>query len=284
MRHRYSEDEPRDDHGRWTDGGGSGDGGGSESVSTTPEGIPRPEWVTGISRQVKQDLNYDGPITTTTMEPPKFTVNGVQYQAAGQAFLDTGKIMMFTKGLGQFSTHDSVAGVVAHEIQHQKFQKAMDRHAAERVLILNLPKEQDVMRADGTLKPPYDEKYPNYNDMEKALWMPDSQSWMQGDGVSDYSLNYWIDYDEKRKAGTDGLATFNARQLAMHETLAEMARIKYQTGEFPRHMGPDLLRFRPTLPDGSPAPKPTAEETRKLTTQWRELFRTVDRVNKRISF
>ncbi|HEV7432144.1 MAG TPA: hypothetical protein VGN77_03810, partial [Steroidobacteraceae bacterium] len=70
--------------------------------------------------------------------------------------------------------------------------------------------------------------------------------------------------------------------IAMHETLAEMAKIKYMTGKFPGHYGysrriSERLKGTATTSEGY-VPKTKGEA--KGTTLWRTLYRTVDDIHK----
>jgi hypothetical protein len=88
------------------------------------------------------------------------------------------------------------------------------------------------------------------------------------DGVSEYSYEYWLNWKDK-----GGASQFWAGQLALHETLAEMARIKYDTGKFPDHMGERIISWR-----GEDVPKPSQAEMDKNAKLWRDLYRAVDKV------
>jgi SprT-like family len=269
----YDESQhPRDEHGRWTDSGSAPEG----SIADFGEGgVPHAEHVTNIAREVKNNIGYHGPIVTTTIDPPLFGVAGQQYRVAGTANLQSGLIKLYTKGM-KWHTNDEIAGIVAHEIEHQKFQRAKAAHDAEfKALMEKYPPDPltrpEIMRADGLLNPPYDKEFPNYQDFEKYYHLPDTNELRQGDGVSGYSFDWW-------KAQ---LANESNKEQAVHETLAEMAKEKYLTGKFPTHVGPSLLRFRPSV-DGEPAPKPSQAEQDRLTKMWRDLYDAVERISERI--
>jgi len=208
-----------------------------------------------------------------------------EFDAAGSANLQTGKITLYPQGLTGFGT--SIGGVTAHEIEHIKFQTALDKHQAEYRLAEAEPGpppnpasehwweqrggKDAVFRPDGTLWPPYDQKYPNYQAMEKAFRMHTWEDFAKSDGVSDYSYDWWKNWKDQK--------TFQGRPIsyeqAVYETLAEIARIKYQTGLFPDHMGERIISWR-----GEDKPPPTKVEMVKNRAVWRELFRTVEKVYK----
>lgn len=281
----FDPDEPRDEQGRWTDGGGS-DGGGdslaSEGEKPTSSGAVTIEQAKAAVSRVASKLEYTGPINVRDDDPPTFELNGQKYNYAGAAYRPAGVM----GGSGEKAGHIDIwtknmssaelDGLIAHEIEHQKYNKALEASTLEFREILELPIPpsgvRDAVRADGTLNPPYDQQFPNYQDMAKAQHLPDSKSWMIGDGVSGYSMQWWIANDERTAS----------KESAMHETLAEMAAAKLTTGKFPEHTGFSLLRFRKN-DDGSFKPKPTEKEQAELTKQWRDLYRAVDRINKRLA-
>jgi hypothetical protein len=198
---------------------------------------------------------------------------------------DEGRIRMYLDHLNE----NCVAGVMAHEIEHFKFQHARNAYNAEYDAMMKEPGPAPdpnaesfpqrrgghfaVMNAMGELRPPYDEKYPIYTLLQKQFEGVDEYA--RGDGVSKYSATYWKawhNYDERGGVTTD---------IAMHETLAEMARHKYLTGKFPEHYGYSAVinernESRPT-PEGEDF-VPNQGNKAAGTLKWRTLYRTVDRL------
>ena len=218
---------------------------------------------------------------------PEFEVNGVKMKAAGTAAIsegDKGKIRMYFDQLNE----TSVVGVMVHEIEHFKFQHALDAYQAETDAMMKDPGpapdpnaesypqrrggSHAVMNAMGELRPPYDKKYPIYTAMHEA-YSKDVMAFALGDGVSAYSAAYWKEWHSK----TGNVAT----SIAVHETLAEMARIKYVTGKFPEHYGfSPVIRERneaKPLPEGEIV-VPKGEGAKAGTALWRNLYRTVDKL------
>jgi len=262
--------------GQFAGGGGGGSGGGASASGESK--LPHAEHVAGIIKDVMRKVDYTGSYMVIPGEGPHFEVAGQHYKTAGTANLKTGLITIYTGAFPATTSveadrDDDIAGVVAHEIEHEKFQRAKEAHDREfDALMVKYPAGAfDIMRADGLLKPPYDKEFPNYQDYEKYFHLPDTVELRQGDGVSDYSFNWW-----KAQQGNEA-----TKEQATHETLAEMAKGKYLTGSFPGHIGPSLIRFRPTV-DGEPAPKPSPQETKRLIQMWRDLYDAVDRINERI--
>lgn len=236
----YNPDEARDESGKWTAGGG----GASDSLQGTID-------------KVSRDLGYEGTIAVSN-ETKTFALNGQTMNYAGSAQLDSGQITIYTNQVSS----TTAAGVIAHEIEHVKFQNALDSYRSESS---HIPPGE--IRADGSLRPGLaGAVFPNYTAMHEALFKHGMDAFAASDGVSDYSYEYWKGWKEG-KIGTE---------LALHETLAEMARIKYTTGSFPEHYGERILAYR-----GVDTPKPSAAKMQEGARRWRELYRTVESVHKR---
>jgi hypothetical protein len=225
--------------------------------------------------QVSKDMGFDpAAIYIDNGEPSKFELNGKQYQAAGLAYTNKiGKDALLITLYSKNTSPASVDGVIAHEIEHIKYETAINRYNAERAkVIAEVPPEggmDQVMRADGSLKPPYDQKYPAYTAMHEAYYGRQSfTDFAAADGVSDYSYDWWLNWKEGSDRGTP-----SASRSAVHETLAEMARVKYETGKFPDHMGERILSWR-----GPDTPKPSQAQMDANAKVWRDLYRAVDKV------
>jgi len=261
----YDESEhPRDDHGRWTDAGG---GGGAEAAPAV--GMSHEKIQAAIKNVAKYHDFDPGRIEISDGEH-NFELGGTARSAAGVAY--TSKVTSYgTQRPGDtlitiYSRHvtpETVEGVISHEIEHIKFQHALKRHKLEwnAVNALAVPTD-DLMYADGRLKPPYDEKYPAYQAIETAFYMPSTEQFAAADGVSNYSYDWWL---EQRANNATKVQT-------AHETLAEMARIKYESGKFPDHMGERILSWR------GEDNKPSQAEIAANAKLWRDLYRAVDKV------
>ena len=88
--------------------------------------------------------------------------------------------------------------------------------------------------------------------------MIDPDVFAESDGLSDYSFNWW-------KAWKEGKATTH---LAMHETLAEMARLKLE-GTPIEHMGQRILSYR--------TKKPTKKDVAKAAKVWSDLYDMIEK-------
>jgi hypothetical protein len=282
----YDESQhPRDDHGRWTDaGGGDGDGTSSESGRSPEQEAAHVRLVLHTGRAVAKELGYDASkVSIGAQESPdaKFVLNGREYKAAGLAYTTgpaKGMIKLFPK---QISEYEMTKGITAHEVEHQKFQSAMDKFKEEKERARAEPGpppdpngkywwqraggQDAVFTPDDSLRSPYDEKYPVYVSMHEAFGKRSFDDFMKSDGVSDYSYEYWKQFKNE--------VTNAHYRSAMHETLAEMGRIKYETGKFPDHMGERIISWR-----GEDKPKPSQKEMDANAKLWRDLYRTVEKV------
>jgi hypothetical protein len=227
------------------------------------------------SRKVATELGYDPKLVSLgpEAEPYKFELNGRKYLAAGIAHIS--KLSTQWRHIKlwpeQMLDIGSVPGVVAHEIEHQKFQHALDAYKADIDKVMKEPGpapdpnhpyfwgkrggSDAVMKPDGGLREPYDKQYPIYTAFHAAYQAPGSGDlFMKSDGVTNYSHEYWKGW----KTGT------TKTDSAFHETLAEMARVKYETGKFPDHLGLDKDETKANRAAGA-----------KL---WRDLYRVVEKI------
>jgi hypothetical protein len=271
----YNPDQPRDDHGRWTSGGASVV---DEHVDTGPAREykgPSAFHVADWAGKVKDDLGYRGSFMVDSNEPEKFKVGEQTYAKAGQFDPRNKLITLYTQGM-KWSTADDIRGIMAHEVEHAKFDRAKEAHDAEWKEIMKIPADprHDAVRPDGLLNAPYDKQFPNYQEFERAYFLPFTESWRLTDGVSNYSVDWW-------KAQLGGTAR---SEQAINETLAEMAKAKYTTGSLPEHWGPRMLMFQGRNAATGEYIKPTAEEIGRGTKQWRELYHAIDNINRRLDW
>ena len=259
------------------------------------EAETRKAWMKSQSTAVATTLGFDASRIDIVEGTRTFEVNGVQHTAAGDAdiynlYHPEGRIRLYAE---QIRGADALAGITAHEVEHFKFQDAINRSRADRDKMFADPGpapdpehkywwgkkggSDAVMNPSGGLREGYDKKYPDYSKMHEALHAPLMQDFSEGDGVSKYSAEYW-------KAFKDGKVSF---EIAMHETLAEMAKAKFLTGKFPPHFG-----YSPVINERQQAestakgksedfpPKLPAAQKAKGEKVWRRLYRTVDAMYK----
>jgi len=265
---KFDPNQPRDDDGRWTDTGG----GTISEPSGDPQGMSH-ENVQKVVNEVAKDLDFDPTMIEIVDGKQTFELNGLMRSAAGLARTD--KIGKDEKVITIFANNvnfGNVDGVIAHEIEHIKYETALNRYRTDFNAIMAEPgKTDDVMRADGSLKPAYADKYPAYTVMHEALHSHGTMAFATSDGVSDYSYEWWNRWIDRGKHGVDA-------KSAMHETLAEMARVKYTTKEFPDHMGERVISYRERLSGSETPPKPSKAQIEKNAKLWRNLYGAVDKV------
>jgi hypothetical protein len=158
----------------------------------------------------------------------QFQLGGQSFYYAGACDIKTGLITIWPGVAGEH-----MPGVMAHEIEHAKFQEALNKYSEETSRLTKDHRKdddgKDVMRADGTVRDAFKSDYPITVALQNSYEAPPSRPgkdfgstrMYKDDGVSPYSRMWW-DAWNKGEAKTS---------QAMHETMAEMARIKFETGK-----------------------------------------------------
>ena len=184
-------------------------------------GAEHAQKILGASQASAKLLGYDPQMVEASNEDHEFHVGKETKSryAAGLAFLNTGKIMVFPR---QIPTPELAVSVMAHEVMHQKYQTVLNAVEAERKEMMKDPDTLRAMRPDGSLSAPLDAKYPLYSRFVKH----DNQQVerAKSDGITEYSRAYWT---QAAPGVSDRTVSIPA---ANHETLAEMARVLTDTG------------------------------------------------------
>lgn len=251
----YNPDEPRDEHGKWTaSAGGSHTAPGRPDVHVSDQvHADAGKMVSDRAAAVAKTLDYPTEKMFISDKEHTFELNGTQRTAAGMYWHDSDMIELAAQKLtfaqdGKLYPN-GIAGVTAHEIMHAKFEALQKDYRAERDAMTNdpdykatLPKWEDVpgsheghqravyppgikldafMKPDGTLQEPYASRYPVYTKYtDTMIRAGGTEGFAKTDGVSSYSKDYWTDW-ANGKTSTDH---------ALHETLAEIARLRYEHG------------------------------------------------------
>lgn len=271
----FNPDEPRDDHGRWTTGMLAKVGG-------------KAEWIRQKIDTIAEQLGYPKEKIFMSDATHTFDVNGKHYTSGGVAFTraggmigeypehyEKGDIVIF--GRPGFDQDFPVRGIVAHEIEHQKFQTVFDQYIkedgeiiAEQQALLDKGlkgkayREASPADENDVVKPESVSRYPTLAALQPFLGLdklPNKEDGptklAQEDGVSNYSKQYW---DEFAAGGG------RQRLAAIHETLGEMSRLREE-----HELGPkdDML-------------KETDGPTTYVAPIWMGLFHAVDEQYKRI--
>jgi hypothetical protein len=178
-----------------------------------------------IARETAEKNDFNPDNIDYTYEDKEFKLGEATYKYAGSYQWGSPAITLYMPQL----TEKTIAGVTAHEIAHRKFDHLIRARQAEYNAMMadpGPPPNPDsehiwerrggtdaMMKADGMLRPPYDQKYPLYQEWERIQNMRPTLS--ETDGVSPYSRAYWEDWHKGGATKTD---------LATHETIAEMSK------------------------------------------------------------
>lgn len=217
----YDPNEKRDEHGRWTSGG-------AEQNLSPDEEYQAQWWVKenqnpGVREHVSKivaELGYDPAKVYYEDTHETFEVAGKPYVSAGCAWTSNGGIRggkVYEIGDITINARRQIDDtLVAHEVQHQKFQVAMDKYNADRdaIRIMEDPSSGNtrVLNADDTVKPEFKKDYPAFDKLHR-FFTQDFQKLAKQDGITDYSKQYWKGWKEGSVSSW----------LAMHETMAEIS-------------------------------------------------------------
>jgi hypothetical protein len=291
----FNPDEPRDFHGRWT----ASETGEAHTAPGMPFVRVDDPAQTDIAKHLAEQaadvakaLDFDPAKINVTDQERTFELNGQTHHAAGTYHPDTDTINLYSKQLvhgTQFERSFANSGLIAHEIEHAKFQALLNDYKSEYEALqkdpdyeaskptwekapgaddgttrpVYGPRTDTFMHPDGRLKEPYAERYPVYSAYTdtfiKAGGIHDH--FAKTDGVSHYSKEWWTDW-ANGKAQTDS---------AMHETLAEMARIKYTGGSY--------MHFKEGKEpiDGKKVYFATTKGSpKRVSREWAELYKLVE--------
>lgn len=187
---KYSEDQERDERGRWTAGGGGSEGFSLEDHQENINNYGKFKDAATCQKacdEIAAKLGYQGKIIAT-MDRHDFQLNGQKHYAAGAFYPGNKDIKIFVNDCRA----KYIEGVLAHEVQHAKWDnvvRKMDAPTYARIgPLLDDKAVRDELRAK--------------------------------DGVSEYSKAYW-------EAEAKGERPFT---LAANETLAEMAHNETRFG------------------------------------------------------
>lgn len=224
---RFDPSQPRDETGKWTDGGGSdgGDGdlpraGGPPSKVSNPAAYAKHRaMVEDVVANVAADRGYDPDLVEVSDKVDGIKIGGRPSYAAGVANIKTGKITMFPRVI---NNAQHARGTMVHEVAHQEFQAVLNAQAEQ--LRAALADKTVKFDKDNNLDAASAKKYPIAARFQKHSGKA-RETRMVEDGVTPYSEQWWGQaYTDKTKV-----------MAAQHETIAEMARIEDETGTLPGH-------------------------------------------------
>lgn len=184
---KFSEDQERDEHGRWTSGGGATHHrAGPVTTEEYLRHVPSPVTEERV-RALAEKLDYPTDKVVVSQVAEKFELNGRTAEEAAHADSSTGIVTVVARD----QTDRQLAGVMAHEIEHQKFESWRHDNAA------------------------------NDLDIEKLA---------VSDGITPYSREYWdAFFNDMVSMGIRGALGTGKFVTAVNETLAEMARLNMNT-------------------------------------------------------
>ena len=184
------------------------------------EDTRRAEFESKVRQMAKAEGVDPDKVVVDWDKQPEFDLNGTKYRTAGEAYIHTDKhITVYQRVMAPYSDAD-LAGLMAHEAEHVKFQTVLEKYSEERQAlvkderkaILN-GREVDIMKSDGSLRLGYEKDYPVYSKLQPIDELQ-YEKLEKDDGVTQYSRDWWAAY----KGGKA------SRHQAVHETMAEIAR------------------------------------------------------------
>lgn len=245
----FNPDQARDDHGRWTDGGGSSSGTITSDDDLLGElgaqGELRFRMVERRSKEIAAQMGVSPSIIHVVhKEPRAFTVGNQQFHEAGHYDPRTGMIEINVQG--SYDDRMSVTnGIAAHEVSHAIYDAARLAQQAEHKEISDLSEAETkrLFRASGYVRPEFQaevhERWPvsamfyrhlgdPYMETEDeqrggSRYIKKTEQLAKDDGVSDYSRSYWQEDLLKQSGGTE---------RAVNETLAETVRHQMAEGSW----------------------------------------------------
>lgn len=196
---KFDPNQPRDDDGRWTDGG---------AVGTEP--IISEEDRENLVDAIISEIGFDPSAASYQGSGYEFEVGGTKCTAIGDYNPETGEIRIYS---GAFRSDELLRSVVAHEHQHHVYTIVEKKYHDELQDIMRRGMAgEDIIKPSGELREQYKEQYKIY-----AILQPfhdeRSKELSKKDGVSTYSRMYWTDEGMKKYGWT----------RAVNETLAEVS-------------------------------------------------------------
>lgn len=247
----YEEDEhPRDEHGRWAPAPGGKKtkppkerSRGRISEEAPPEAPPEAplsenerglsyhaRWHAKIARSFAQKLGFPLDKIETSEERLPFSVGTMEGHAAGVADLETGQVTIFANPnnrIGKTQIH----GIVAHEVAHVRYESVLNALKKEKQMV-RAARRAGLEVSDranyhlGTnahvIKDDFAKDFPLLSRFQKF----DDEQLMRDDGVSEYSAEYWSVVSKVEDEDFTAGYFYEGAEMAKHETIAEMARLR----------------------------------------------------------
>jgi len=220
---KYSDDQERDEQGRWTDGGG---GESSNTQSTRQIGWNRMDsaHVQSLANEVADSHYYDSNQIVLSNAIEKSTIGEKDYFVSGRSYPD-GHIDVYA--MTAYDRHGSltdeemdkrIRGTVAHEIGHQIQSRVEQQYALEKAAIERNPEAHADIA--GRYPDSFNKDYPVFqviNNMHASTSPYMTYQLEAADGITKYSAAMWSGYYENKNSGG----------TAIRETFAEINKLAY---------------------------------------------------------
>jgi hypothetical protein len=170
----------------------------------------------------KRQLGFDGEVVVhPDGEDYDLKVGVLNLKAGATYSASANRIEVYASSfIGEADIQAFLPGLMAHEVQHARFQAVRKAMLEERDVLMKDPRTKKDMRADGTLETlgaeyPIHQAFTEFNNKYKFTDL------QKNDGVSAYSEAYWE---------PEALAMNGGTGRAADETLAEIARLRHEQG------------------------------------------------------
>ncbi|MCK9570494.1 phage minor head protein [Candidatus Pacearchaeota archaeon] len=189
-----------------------------------------PDLVYRVAARIAGVLKFPASKISLEAGQKPFIVGGQEYLEAGHYHPTSDQVHLRSEFPWQNT--DQIVAVTCHEIQHHRWETVQRQLNIEsHRLYATEGGPSSKLKASGEVKPEFKKDYPVYTAMQK-LWVSDiskKEKLASDDGVTEYSKSYWKDWEDHKHEPYSSTKF----DLAVNETLAEMAKVQSQTAEIP---------------------------------------------------
>lgn len=221
------DDHNQEDHGNWANGGEKDDKGeGQRAETISAVGITLEEWLAKVHKLRTDNVTAvaklvgipEGVSIEVVDDRPQMLLEGMRYEIGGQYDPATNTIRIYN---GSFKDDNTVdPGIVAHEIQHSKFNYwrkwAVKEHRA--LMAMETVEMEKFFNPGRGLTTEGESRFRYYASWRRFRDDSFQVALERDDGVTSYSKSWWDSYK-------NNVASF---EHTTDETLAEIARLKTQ--------------------------------------------------------
>jgi hypothetical protein len=222
---KYSPDQPRDERGRF--GSGTAIGVGSDEATPSPADKVTVQQLQGRAVLIAARLGYPiDKIDIVNTEPDRFKVNGRLFTRGGDYDPATGRITVNAQVRNADPNLAVGNGIIAHEIMHAQYDDQLKAQAAEHAELARLSPEERARLASPEGADEAGRRFPASSAMARTwgdeyLGAGQRQQMIAEDGHTAYAKQFWT---------PEALAQPKGLELAVHQTLAEVARVVHAPG------------------------------------------------------